>query len=104
MHSHNNNVELQSNEGAAIKIIKRPRRAGVAPVNYSEVKRRGPIKRKAEGGHAYMDASSARAGRVTLYKAIEVGEVTIERVVGGMYEWRDGAYVEKRRVVFDDGG
>ena len=89
---------MQGNEGAAIKIIKRPRRAGVAPVNYSEVKR------KAKGGRAYMDASSVRAGRVTLYKAIEVGEVTIERIVGDTYEWRDGAYVEKRRVVFDDGG
>ena len=51
-----------------------------------------------------MDASTARATRVTLYKAIEVGEVTIERVVGDTYEWRDGAYVKKRRVVFDDGG
>ena len=86
---------------------KRPRRAGVPVVNYSETGRRaGPArqKRKVAQSQAYMDASGATGGRVTLSRAIEVGSRTIDRIVGGRYEWRDAAYVKKPRIVFDDGG
>ena len=51
-----------------------------------------------------MDKSSDTGGRVTLKRAIAVSDVTIERIVGGAYEWRDGAYAKRRRVVSDDGG
>ena len=82
----------------------RPTRSCAARVDYSETRRRGPRKRKAERSAAYMDASSATGGRLALRKAIAVGAETIERIVGDSYEWRDGAYAKKRRVVFDDGG
>ena len=66
------------------------------------MKRRG--KRK-ERSTAYMDASSKRhATAVTLRKRIEVGALTIDRIVGGRYEWRDGRYKVRRVVVYDDGG
>ena len=39
---------------------------------------------------AYMDSSRKR-GRTTLGDAIEVGARTIERIVGGRYEWKDGS-------------
>ena len=51
-----------------------------------------------------MDASREAGGRLALRKAIAEGVETIERIVGDAYEWRDGAYAKKRRVVFDDGG
>ena len=35
---------------------------------------------------------------------VEVGTATLERTAGDRYEWRDGAYAKKRKVVFDDGG
>ena len=79
-------------------------------MDYSEVKRRvvqqsGPRKRKARGAPvAYMDGAGARRGRLTLAKAVEVGTATIDRIVGGRYEWRDGEYAKRRVVVFDDGG
>ena len=86
----------------------RPVRQGIPRVDYSETKRRraaAPRKRKADVvSPAYMDMSGARGGRVTLQRAIAVGEAAIERIVGDAYEWRDGAYEKKRRIVFDDGG
>ena len=46
-----------------------------------------------------------------LAKAIEVGAAAIvDRqahsmwIIGERYEWRDGAYAKRRKVVFDDGG
>ena len=82
----------------------RPARGCAQRIDYSETKRRGPRKRKVEHSTAYMDASRAMGGKVVLSRAIAVGEVTIERTVGDAYEWRDAAYVKKRRIVFDDGG
>ena len=41
---------------------------------------------------------------MALSKAVEVGEATLERIVGDVYEWRDAQHCKKRRVVFDDGG
>ena len=73
-----------------------------AVFDYSEVKRRG--KRK-ERSTAYVDASGKRhATGVTLRKRIEVGALTIDRIVGDRYEWRDGRYKVRRVVVYDDGG
>ena len=57
------------------------------------------------GSTAYMDASGKRhAAGVTLRKRIEVGALTIDRIVGNRYEWRDGRYKVRRVVVYDDGG
>ena len=89
-----------------------PRRSArtVTRVDYSEVRRRAAPqaatkKRKAKDAPvAYMDGAGARRGRLTLAKAIEVGAAAIDRIVGERYEWRDGAYAKKRKVVFDDGG
>ena len=39
-----------------------------------------------------------------LKRAIEIGDVTMERIVRGRYEWRDTRYVKKRPIVYDDGG
>ena len=93
-------------EGAGPRRSKRT----VTRVDYSEVRRRGAQqaatkKRKARDAPvAYMDGAGAKRGRLTLAKAIEVGTAAIDRVVGERYEWRDGAYAERRVVVFDDGG
>ena len=76
----------------------------VPRVDYRQTTPRGPRKRKAPASGAYMDADGARAGHVTLSRAVVVGERTIDRVVGDRYEWRDGAFAKRRRVVFDDGG
>ena len=82
----------------------------VTRMDYSEVKRRvtpkaATKKRKARDAPvAYMDGAGVKRGRLTLAKAIEGGTAAIDRVVGERYEWRDGAYAERRVVVFDDGG
>ena len=52
---------------------------------------------------AYMEPGT-RGGKVKMSRAIAVGSATVERTAGDRYEWRDGAYAKKRRVVFDDGG
>ena len=49
-------------------------------------------------------SASRHATGVTLRKRIEVGALTIDRIVGGRYEWRDGRYKVRRVVVYDDGG
>ena len=41
---------------------------------------------------------------MTLRKRLEVGALTIDRIVGDRYEWRDGQYKVRRVVVYDDGG
>ena len=83
----------------------RPVRAGARQVNYSETKRRGPRgPRKKCGMVVYMDRRGDTGGRVALKRAIVVSDVTIERIVGGAYEWRDGAYAARRRAVSDGGG
>ena len=50
----------------------RPARGCAQRIDYSEIKRRGPRKRKVEHSTAYMDASGATGGRVALSKAIAV--------------------------------
>ena len=80
-------------------------RTGTRQVNYSEVKRRGPRgPRKTSGVVGYMDRHGDTGGRVALKRGIAVSDVTTDRIVGGAYEWRDGAYAERRRAVSDDGG
>ena len=96
-------TEAQQGDGRAAE---RPVRAGARQVNYSETKRRGPRgPRKARRVVVvYVDRQGGTGGRVALKRAIAVSDVTIERIVGGAYEWRDGAYAARRRVVSDDGG
>ena len=66
-------------------------------MDYSEVRRKPtprakPKRHKARSASAaYMDGNGARRGRLTLAKAVEMGEAAIDRVVGARYEWRDGA-------------
>ena len=86
------------------QTVGRPVRAGTRRINYSETKRRGPRGPRKERSAAYMDKSSDTGGRIAPRRAIAVSDVTIERIVGGAYEWRDGAYAKRRRVVSDDGG
>ena len=89
---------------------KRPRVA----VRYDETPRRRT--RGAEEGTG-RERSATRMQEVTrrgrrkrsrteLAAQIEVSEVLVGRIVGGAYEWRDGAYAtrKRRRVVYDDGG
>ena len=84
----------------------RPRRITVPRINYDETKRREPVKRKAHEVNQQKTAKRrAVSGKTcSLKRAVEVGDVTIERIVGGRYEWRDAGYVEKRPIVYDDGG
>ena len=88
-------IQTEQTENPAERgASKRPRRAGVPVVNYSETRRRAAPaqrRRKSAPSQAYMDASGATGGRITLHRAIEVGSVTIDRIVGGRYEWRDAA-------------
>ena len=51
-----------------------------------------------------MDSGRSGHGRMTLGRTVEVGTVTIDRIVSGRYEWRDGRYAKKRKIVYDDGG
>ena len=80
----------------------------VPRVNYKQVKRRGPQKRKERTGRvesAYMESSSSRGGaRMTLGKTIETGAAVLDRTTWERYEWRDGAYAKTRPIVYDDGG
>tara|TARA_B100000513_G_scaffold180479_1_gene98966 strand:- start:23 stop:187 length:165 start_codon:yes stop_codon:yes gene_type:complete len=52
----------------------------------------------------YIDRHGDTGGRVALRRGIVVSDVTTDRIVKGVYEWRDGAYAEQRRAVSDDGG
>ena len=80
-------------------------RATRAVVDYSEVRRRGKRKERSVAAAAYMEASGKRrATGGALRRKIEVGEQTVDRIVGGAYEWRDGRYKATRVVMYDDGG
>ena len=74
----------------------------------------------AEGGHTHLAASrmprSFFSGRKTAPACMVISATGFSaflwrltfswrsRIVGGVYEWRDGAYAEQRRAVSDDGG
>ena len=90
-------------DGAAGRA--RPVRSTRAVVDYSAVKRRGKRKERSAASTAYMEASGKRrAVGGALRRRIEVGEHTVDRIVGGAYEWRDGRYKVTRVIVYDDGG
>ena len=90
-------------DGAAGRA--RPVRTTRAVVDYSAVKRRGKRKERSAASAAYMEASGKRrAVGGALRRRIEVGEHTVDRIVGGAYEWRDGRYKVTRVIVYDDGG
>ena len=92
-----------ASDGAAGRA--RPVRTTRAVVDYSAVKRRGKRKERGAASAAYMEASGKRrAVGGALRRRIEVGEHTVDRIVGGAYEWRDGRYKVKRVIVYDDGG
>ena len=87
------------------RVAVRPVRAGTRQVNYSEVKRRGPRgPRKTSSVVVYIYRHGDTGGRVALRRGIVVSDITTDRIVGGAYEWRDGAYAAQRRAVNDDGG
>ena len=73
----------------------RPVRAGTRRLNYSETRRRGPRGPRKVRSAAYMDKSSDTGGRVTLKRAIAVSDVTIERIVGGAYEFAIDMFFSK---------
>jgi hypothetical protein len=62
---------------------------------YDETRRRGPRRTTTHG--AYMERGSGAGRRGTKRHAIVVGAATIERVVKGRYEWRDGGLVAARQ-------
>ena len=94
---------MGSGDGAAGRA--RPVRTTRAVVDYSAVKRRGKRKERSATSTAYMEASGKRrAVGGALRRRIEVGEHTVDRIVGGAYEWRDGRYKVTRVIVYDDGG
>ena len=66
-------------------------------------------KRKRAVRVRYVDSGSRTGG--TLARRIAVSTVTVDRIVGDRYEWRDGSYRGKRArrggdqtEVYDDGG
>ena len=92
----------------------RPKRGRQAAGYYSETKRRkkGVKERKRpREWRAYMTKGNMkRPGKRTIQKSIVVGEVTLDRITGDKYEWRDGRLSKRRRRgidqtrVYDDGG
>ena len=62
---------------------KRPR----THASYDEVKRRKP---RRVGPRAHMERSGSRVVAGSGIAARLVGAATMERIVGGRYEWRDG--------------
>ena len=90
---------------------KRPRRSRAPIRNYSETKRRKPQEPR-PAWKAYMN-SSKRAGKAArkdrLHTRIAWGQVTVDRIVQGRYEWHDGRLSKRLRRnrqtrVYDDGG
>ena len=71
----------------------RPKRK-VPPQQYDETQRRG--KRRRQYSHAYMESGKKRT-HCNLKNAIVIGARTVERIVNGEYEWRDGGYKKNRR-------
>ena len=72
----------------------RPKRK-VPPQQYDETQRRG--KRRRQHSHAYMESGKKRT-HCNLKNAMVIGARTVERIVNGEYEWRDGGYKKNRRT------
>ena len=56
-------------------------------------------------GTGYMDkaALAARSGGRLQPSHVAVSPTTIDRMVGGLYDWQDGALAKRQRRVLDDG-
>ena len=80
------NVETNTEEGRP-QSQRREKRARQEPARgYDEVKRRRTRRKPPTGGYVER-GNQARAGR--LKRAMQIGAMTVERVVRGRYEWRD---------------
>ena len=64
--------------------------------NYDQTKRR----RKVTKRKGYMESARDRGGAKR--KAIEIGPATVDRIVRGRYEWRDGAGGLRKRKRGED--
>ena len=81
----------EATEGERISERRRKRRRRQG--SYDEVKRRGKRKQKS---NAHM-VSAKRSRQVEMKTAIELGAMTINRIVANGYEWRDGDYRTRRK-------
>ena len=82
--------ETSGQERAAPQRPKRERRAET----YDEKVRRSK-RRKTENAGRYMESSRKRTRRGELKHGIQITAVTVERIVRGRYEWRDGDLVRR---------
>ena len=57
---------------------------------YSQTAARSPRRPRALA--PYLERGVIRSRRGTKRDAVEVGALTVERIVSGKYEWRDAAY------------
>ena len=80
--------ETSGQEREAPQRPKRERRAET----YDEKVRRSK-RRKTENAGRYMESSRKRTRRGELKHGIQITAVTVERIVRGRYEWRDGDLV-----------
>ena len=72
----------------------RPKRKRAGPGVYSQVRRRA--EKRAKTG-AYMESGRKRAWSQAAKEAIVIGRVTVDRIVDGGYEWRDGGLQKRAR-------
>ena len=80
-------AETNTKEGRPLSQQREKRARQQEPARgYDEVKRRKTRRKPPTGGYVER-GNHARAGR--LKRAMQIGAMTVERVVRGKYEWRD---------------